>query len=1095
MGRFNNESGRSGRTGRRQSYQRKKYSSYESREKEYKFKPHGYGKDKQNISYGKIVEKITTKIQATYERGADITWSIENKKKFDFDTVKPELSDPNDTGEKLIFEKMVEAWVNRKSLFEANWTKTYSYILQNYCTAAMQTALKELPVFETEIKNNPLKLLEHIGVLMHTPMRALYPQLGLIETFARFLNMRQDEKEDILTYMERFKGERQVLKSLIGSKFLEEFTKNTPEYKALGSDSKAQTKLIEDSFEIFSTAVFLRGANQRKYGSLLEGYRGQYAGGRNHYPTTLLTAVDALRTHKTDDKKKLKDVQKKNDKYTSKDEGTGENSFAQNASERRCYACGDKEHMLDTCPVRDDIPRSKWFDRTNREYNLHQDTRNTSIDNRTENDDVENFTRPCWSGVQLCMNTTEGATINDRSVILDSGSTISLFKSKHLVTDIRDTKDKIQLETNGGTRIVDKEGQIKDFGKVYFNEDGIVNIFAVKDLIKRHRVTYDSNNEDAFIVHIGNQPIKFRANQQGLYVFNFPNSYMNYVDNKNTKEVCLQTNATSVEGYTKRQVERADRARKLYHMLGAPTMTNMKAVIRQNLIRNCPVTTEDVNLAEEIFGPDISTLKGRSTRPSPTTVVDDLIEIPEELKKKNRFVDLAIDIILINRVILFTSIDRSVKYRTVVPLDSHKKEELYRGLDQVVRIYNNAGFTIRRIHCDNEFKSIMDPVADEMDIIMNYANPDMHVPDIERNNRVIKERFRIAYYRMPFKKIPKIMIRYLAMVCAKQMNIFPAKNGISKYYSPHMIMSGETYDYKKHCMCEFGTYVQGNTRSSNTNSPRSVDAIYLRPVSSLQGGHEVMNLATGKRVVCSRIVVCKMNEGVVNIVETMAENEGISSLKFSNRKNENVLLLDNDLITGVSENEEGDYDNNSKSTISEVCSDSDEEWNEDELQETISDMKCDHVVMSENENKNSEREEGDDILVDEAPIENEDKNSEQQEDDEVLVEEAPIEPSPRTTRSGRSYAQVVERGVEYSRESGLFLARVINESRDSTIGVEGSFSQQFSLRRGLKKFGTKGKIAAQDEIKQLYTRECFEPIMVKDLTSSEKKKHRNLSCF
>ena len=73
--------------------------------------------------------------------------------------------------------------------------------------------------------------------------------------------------------------------------------------------------------------------------------------------------------------------------------------------------------MLDTCPVRDDIPRSKWFDRTNREYNLHQDTRNTSIDNRTKNDDVENFTRPCWSGVQLCMNTTEGATINDRSVM------------------------------------------------------------------------------------------------------------------------------------------------------------------------------------------------------------------------------------------------------------------------------------------------------------------------------------------------------------------------------------------------------------------------------------------------------------------------------------------------------------------------------------------------------------------------------------------------------------------------------------------------------------------------------------------------------
>ena len=251
-------------------------------------------------------------------------------------------------------------------------------------------------------------------------------------------------------------------------------------------------------------------------------------------------------------------------------------------------------------------------------------------------------------------------------------------------------------------------------------------------------------------MHIGKKPIKFRVNLQGLYVFEFPKSYVDYVENKNTNNtgVCLHTNATQVEGYTNRQVVRADRARKLYHMLGAPTIANLKAVLRQNLLRNCPVTTEDVNLAEEIFGPDISTLKGRSTRPSPTTVVDDLIEIPEELKDKNQYIDLAIDIILINRIILLTAIDRNIKYKTVVPLENHKKEELYRGIDQVLRIYNNAVFTIRRIHCDNEFRSIMDPVADELDIQMNYANPDAHVPDIERNNSIIKERFHNAYYRM-----------------------------------------------------------------------------------------------------------------------------------------------------------------------------------------------------------------------------------------------------------------------------------------------------------------------------------------------------------
>jgi len=55
--------------------------------------------------------------------------------------------------------------------------------------------------------------------------------------------------------------------------------------------------------------------------------------------------------------KKLKDSQKKNDKFSSKDEWTGENSFALSLNERRCYACGAKEHMLDTCPYKDDITR------------------------------------------------------------------------------------------------------------------------------------------------------------------------------------------------------------------------------------------------------------------------------------------------------------------------------------------------------------------------------------------------------------------------------------------------------------------------------------------------------------------------------------------------------------------------------------------------------------------------------------------------------------------------------------------------------------------------------------------------------------------
>jgi hypothetical protein len=49
----------------------------------------------------------------------------------------------------------------------------------------------------------------------------------------------------------------------------------------------------------------------------------------------------------------------------------------------------------------------------------------------------------------------------------------------------------------------------------------------------------------------------------------------------------------------------------------------MKAIIRMNAIKNNPVTTEDIAMAEKICGPEISSLKGKTTRQKTTPVVED----------------------------------------------------------------------------------------------------------------------------------------------------------------------------------------------------------------------------------------------------------------------------------------------------------------------------------------------------------------------------------------------------------------------------------------------------------------------------------------
>ena len=59
-------------------------------------------------------------------------------------------------------------------------------------------------------------------------------------------------------------------------------------------------------------------------------------------------------------------------------------------------------------------------------------------------------------------------------------------------------------------------------------------------------------------------------------------------------------------------------------------------------------------------------------------------------------------------------------------------------------------------------------------------------------------------------------------------------------------------------------------------------------------------------------------------------------------------------------------------------------------------------------------------------------------------------------------------------------------NRVTTRGA--SFAQQFLLHKGLKVFGEHGHEAATKEMDQLHRRNCFTPISVKDMTSTERRK-------
>jgi hypothetical protein len=89
----------------------------------------------------------------------------------------------------------------------------------------------------------------------------------------------------------------------------------------------------------------------------------------------------------------------------------------------------------------------------------------------------------------------------------------------------------------------------------------------------------------------------------------------------------------------------------------------------------------------------------------------------------------------VNECGMLTVIDRTIKFPSLVPMNTKQHIEYYCALDQILRHYNRAGFVIRTIHCDGEFCGMMEKVKDNLDVDMNFTNTQDHVL---KQSRIIK---------------------------------------------------------------------------------------------------------------------------------------------------------------------------------------------------------------------------------------------------------------------------------------------------------------------------------------------------------------------
>ena len=78
--------------------------------------------------------------------------------------------------------------------------------------------------------------------------------------------------------------------------------------------------------------------------------------------------------------------------------------------------------------------------------------------------------------------------------------------------------------------------------------------------------------------------------------------------------------------------------------------------------------------------------------------------------------------------------------------------------------------------------------------------------------------------------------------------------------------------------------------------------------------------------------------------------------------------------------------------------------------------------------------------------------------------------------------------VEYKNTHAMLIARCMDDINNRVTTRGASFVHQFLLHKGLKVFREHGHEAATKEMDQLHRRNCFTPISVKDMTSTERRK-------
>ena len=324
--------------------------------------------------------------------------------------------------------------------------------------------------------------------------------------------------------------------------------------------------------------------------------------------------------------------------------------------------------------------------------------------------------------------------IHRNNLLMDSGASISILFNRYFLDYILPLTRFKEINSGGGqfkskfSRSLTKALHHLPLPKkgYLYNQDAVANILSMAKVSDEYRITMDTNIDNAIYVHNDDGSyIRFHRTNQNVYEIQ--------IGDCTDMEECHALTTVKENGmqYSALDQKRAEAVQSLQEQLGFPSDTDLANAIDYNVIQNCQFNRRDIRIANNIFGPSVAAIKGKSTRHQNKMKQSDIItDIPQEILDNYEDVHLDINIMFVNKCAYFTSILRHIGLIHCVPIASRESKRVANAMQRIIDQYRSRGFKVTTVDGDNKFKG-MDKWMTDKSITLNTCDTNVHVLTID----------------------------------------------------------------------------------------------------------------------------------------------------------------------------------------------------------------------------------------------------------------------------------------------------------------------------------------------------------------------------